>query len=78
MKEVKANDLGALAQAVWALPKTDIEGKKQRLHVLVDNFKFKDKQEKFHLQITKENNPNKLDKLAADLMLADTDKVIKI
>ncbi len=70
-----ANDLGQLAQKVWQY--SDVEAKKHTLHEMVDSFKFKEKQEKFHLIITRENRPSRLDKLAADLMLADCDKVIK-
>jgi hypothetical protein len=77
MPNIIANDLGKLAQKVWSFPPTDVESKKELLHLMVDSFKFKEKQEKFHLIIDREYRPLRLDKLAADLMLADVDKVIK-
>jgi DNA-binding ferritin-like protein (Dps family) len=74
---VQPHNLDQLAQKVWALPKTEVEQKKEILHEMIDAFKFKDKQEKFHLVVTGEDRAARLDKLAADFTLTDTDKVIK-
>ena len=75
MKKVQANNLESLAQQVWATKDVDI--KKIILDRMVDGFKFKTKQQLFYDKIKSEQRPTKLDKLAADIMLADTDKVIK-
>lgn len=73
---IQANNLEQQAQAVWEC--LDVHGKRELLHEMVDGFKFKAKQIMFHQQIDKEKRPSKLDKLAADLMLADVDKVVTL
>lgn len=55
-----------LAQAVWAAQ--SVEEKKELLREMVGQFKFKEKQAKFMRKIEMENRPQRLDKLAADLM----------
>lgn len=56
-----------LSQAVWAAQ--SVEEKKALLNEMVDQFKFKEKQLKWRRKIEMENRPNRLDKMAADLML---------
>jgi hypothetical protein len=63
------------AQAVWAA-KT-LGQKKVAIISLIDQFDHKDKAQKLQEQSTS-MSMNQLDKLAADLMLRDTDKVIKL
>ena len=55
-----------LAQAVWAAQ--SVEEKKELLREMVAQFKYKEKQAKFLRKIDLENRPQRLDKLAADLM----------
>ena len=71
---VKANNLEQQAQEVWNT--SDIDCKKILLHRMIDGFKFKAKQEMFRDLVVVTNKAVRLDKLAADLMLADTDKVV--
>ena len=72
---VEANNLELLAQQVWSTK--DVDCKKILLERMVDDFKFKAKQEHFRDLIAGTDKPARLDKLAADLMLADKDKVVK-
>ena len=74
-KKVEAKNLDAMAQAVWNAGSVD--EKKAALNSMIDSFKFKAKQDKFRRQVAAASNPNKLDKLAGDITLADKDKVIK-
>lgn len=73
--KLDAKNLDKLAQAVWAAP--DADHKREQLSKMVDSFKFKEKQDMFRRKIANEKNPTKLDKLAADITLALSDKVIK-
>ena len=67
--------LDKYAQAVW---EADTLGKKKVAMVnLIDQFDHKDKSQKLQSQATQMTG-KQLDKLAADLMLRDTDKVIKL
>lgn len=68
-------NMNTQAQLIWRTP--DVESKKVLLHEMVNSFRYKDKQEYFHKLINGEGRIHKLDKLAADIMLADTDKVIR-
>jgi hypothetical protein len=72
-----ANDLSKLAQKVWALPKVEVEHKKELIHEMIDSFKFKDKQEKDHIKVANFTKSSELDNFAKNLVLVDTDKVIK-
>lgn len=63
-----------LAQQVWL--STNVNTKREILGQMIDQFKFKAKAQKFRAQAITANAA-KLDKLAANLMLNDTDKVIK-
>jgi hypothetical protein len=71
----KAHNLGEMAQQVWATK--NIAEKKTLLHDMVDDFKFKGKQDHFRVVIEGTDKAARLDKLAADLALADTDKVVQ-
>lgn len=73
---VKANNLEYQAQQVWAT--SDIPTKKMIILEMIDDFKFKAKQDQFRDLVNGTDKAARLDKLAADIMLADTDKVIKI
>jgi len=72
---VDPKNLDKLAQAVWAA--TDVDKKKAALNKMIDSFKFKDKQEAFRRKIEHENNPKRLDKIAANITLGLKDKVVK-
>ena len=66
----------SLAQDVWQAK--SIGEKKEKLVEMVIQFEHKDKQGKFLQVIANLNSLAKADKLASDIMLRDTDKVIKI
>ena len=68
-------NLESYAQEVWNA-KT-LGGKKVAIIKLIDQFDHKEKAQKLQEQSTL-MSANQLDKLAADLMLRDTDKVIKL
>lgn len=63
-------------QQVWKT--SDINQKKELLLLMINDFKFKKNQELFRRKVHNETNVQRLDKLASDIMLSDTDKVIKI
>lgn len=63
-----------LAQQVWN--SSNIETKRQVLSLMIDQFQYKSKANKFRAQAVTAN-ATKLDQLAANIMLNDTDKVIK-
>lgn len=63
-----------LAQQVWN--SSNIETKRQALSQMIDQFQYKAKANKFRAQAVTAN-ATKLDQLAANIMLNDTDKVIK-
>lgn len=73
---IQANNFSILAQEVWN--ERDINKKKELVNVMIDEFKFKAKQPHFRGIVTTTNSGYRLDKLASDIMLADTDKVIQI
>ena len=66
----------SLAQDVWQAK--SIGEKKEKLVEMVIQFEHKDKQGQFLQVIADLNSLAKADKLASDIMLRDTDKVIKI
>jgi len=68
-------NLEKLAQQVWNT--SDIKTKQALLLEMIDNFRYKGKQEQFRLIVNRSGRSSRLDKLAADLMLADQDKVIQ-
>ena len=70
-----SKDLGTQAQLVWRAP--DLESKKILLNEMVSLFTHKSKQTHFRKIIEGETRTTRLDKLASDLCLVDTDKVIK-
>jgi len=72
----KANNLEVQAQQVWST--SDIQQKKSIILEMIDNFKYKDRQEHFRDVVHYTDRAARLDKLAADLMLADVDKTIKL
>lgn len=72
--KVAYKDLSSLASDVWAA-KT-LEDKRAKISVLIESMKFKAKAERFK-QLVLEADVKKIDKLAADIMLCDTDKVIR-
>lgn len=67
-------NLETQAQEVWNV--SDIDCKKIILHRMIDDFRYKNKQEHFRDIVDSTNKAARLDKLAADLMLANVDKVI--
>tara|TARA_R110000868_G_scaffold9000_10_gene45706 strand:+ start:51608 stop:51820 length:213 start_codon:yes stop_codon:yes gene_type:complete len=68
------NNLEKQAQAVWAASSTT--AKKTILTEMVDSFKHKAKQDIFYEQIGSIIHPTRLDQLAANIMLCDTDAVV--
>jgi hypothetical protein len=68
------SNLEELAQQVWNT--SDTISKKGFLFEMIENFKYKEKQEQFRIIVERTERSDRLDKLAADLMLADRDKVI--
>jgi len=62
-----------LAQKVWN--STDIDNKRILLNEMIDEFRYKSKQEKFRYLASKARI-TELDKLAAQIMLCDKDRVI--
>lgn len=62
------------AQAVWSA--SDTQTKKALLMEMVSSFQHKKKQELFYEQISLAMKPTKLDQLAANIMLCDTDAAI--
>jgi len=56
------------AKQVWAT--SDIEQKKSLLHEMIAGFKFKGKANQFRMKVDATTDPKVLDKLAADLHLA--------
>lgn len=68
------NDLSELCAMVWATD--DVSNKKNLLISAVSSFKYKDKNNKFVNKISNTNDPNSLDKIAANLALNNTDKVV--
>jgi len=73
---MKAINLEQQAQQVWNTP--DVAEKKTILLEMIDNFRFKARQEQFRDIVESATKGTRLDKLAADLMLVDNDKVIRI
>lgn len=69
------NNLEELAQQIWNI--SDIKIKQQLLLEMIDGFRYKEKQEQFRLIVNRTIQSKRLDKLAADLMLADRDKIIQ-
>jgi len=70
-----ANNLEQQAQDVWT--EKNISKKKELLHEMITSFRYKAKQEQFRDIVDGTTRAARLDRLAADLMLADTDKVIR-
>lgn len=70
-----AKNLEQYAQQVWNA--SDINQKKLVLLEMIDNFKYKTKQDHFRDIVNSTSRSVRLDRLAADLMLADNDKLIK-
>ena len=68
------SNLEEIAQQVWNTSNTI--SKKGFLLEMINQFKYKDKQEQFRIIVERTERSDRLDKLAADLMLADRDKVI--
>lgn len=68
------SNLEEIAQQVWNT--SDTISKKGFLLEMINQFKYKDKQEQFRIIVERTGRSDRLDKLAADLMLADRDKVI--
>ena len=66
----------SLAQDVWQAK--SIGEKKEKLVEMVIQFDHKDKAGKFLQVIANLNSLAKADKLASDIMLRDTDKVLKV
>ena len=64
-----------LAKDVWAA--SSMYDKKSLLVEMVQSFDHKDKQAKFLIQINNLKSLAKADDLAAQIMLCDTDKVIR-
>lgn len=62
-----------LAQQVWT--STNINTKREIIGQMIDQFKYKAKAQKFRA-IAVTANAAKLDDLATNLMLRDTDKVV--
>lgn len=73
--QVKSFDLSTQAQAVWA--EKDVEAKRTKCVALINGMRFKAKIPEF-LRVAANANAQRLDRLASDLMLCDTDKVIKV
>ena len=75
MKNISIN-LELQAQQVWKT--TDVDEKKRIIREMIDLFRFKHRQEHFRKIVNSEDRSARLDKLASDIMLADTDKVVKL
>jgi len=74
--KVSYNAFDELAQKVWAAK--SIEAKREELHKMVNEFKFKDKQESYHQHVDTETSEKKLDMLAANFLhVGYGDRVIK-
>lgn len=69
------NDLGTIAQQVWAC--TKIEDKRNLLRRAVESFKYKGKSEQFLKDIANAS-AEKLDFMASNLTLNKTDKVVSL
>lgn len=70
------NDMTSLATQVWDAG--DLKDKKNLLRRMVASFKYKAKVREFTKLIDETEKPERLDKLAADLALNKTDKVVKL
>jgi hypothetical protein len=70
------NNLEMLAQRVWS--ENTLDGKKIQLFNMIEQFKHPKKAEMFMQQVQFITSGNKADKLAADLMLRDTDQVVRL
>lgn len=71
-----SKDLSEYAQAVWKEPTN--EGKYQLMEIMLDACRFQDNLTPIRRKVNNRLLSNRqLDKLAADLMLCDKDKVIK-
>ena len=55
-----------LAQGVWAAQ--TLEKKKELCRQMVDQFRYKEKQNQFYREIDRATNKTRLDRMAADLM----------
>lgn len=70
-------NLSKQAQAVWNAK--SIPEKKQLIRQMLDDCRFKKNLRKFEIELERVNiTLNQLDRIAADLMLCDTDKVIQV
>lgn len=72
---VSYNDLGPYAQKVWQAG--SLPAKKAALAELIGAMKFKSKRDEFLRQAQQINNGSRLDRMASDIMLVDTDRRIK-
>ncbi len=73
--KLEYKDLGPLASDVWTA--SCLEQKKAKMLVLIESMRFKGKAEEFKRKLTSLIDGRKIDKFAADIVLCDTDKVIK-
>lgn len=62
-----------LAQKVWGT--ADINEKRQYINEMIDNFQYPSKADKFREGVMRAS-AKRLDQIAANLMLNDTDKVL--
>ncbi len=72
---MKMNSFESLAQKCWEA--TTIEGKRAALIEMVDNFYFKAKSQEFLDKIANATKMSDLDRLAGNLALNNTNKVIR-
>lgn len=64
-----------LAQQIWSV--SSLDEKKQLLGEMVNQFQYKAKQEEFRRKVSVLSSNRKADKLASDIMLADSMKVTR-
>ena len=70
------NSLDEICQAVWAAK--DINDKKNLFLRAISSFKYKEKQDLFAKNVKRENKAERLDAMAANLILNKTDKVVDL
>lgn len=73
---IQMNNFSDLAQQVWVT--STLEGKKAILLQMIDQFKFKAKVDQFKRKVQSITRTSQCDKMASDLALNDTDKVIYV
>lgn len=73
--ELSFNDLSTHARNVWNA--SSIAEKKQAADLLIEQMRYKSKAVQFRQKLSKLNCPKQLDSFAANILLVDSDKVIR-